>query len=78
MSRKFGRPERYPWKRWTDGKVRRAMKGRDFACSVHGFVGTAHSYAKRNGLKVTTVVVGDSVEFQFSKPTSRKSKPVPR
>ena len=75
MSRKGGRPERYPWTKWSDGKPRRASKGKDFTCTPSGFVRSAHSYAKRSGLKVVTNLVGDSVEFQFSKPSSRKAKP---
>ena len=32
-----GRPRKYPWDEWMDGKVHSALAGRDFHLSVRGF-----------------------------------------
>ncbi len=58
----------YPWDKWTDGKPRRAVKGKDFNCSPSGFAATLYTHAQRNDRRVTVSIDGDSVEFQFSAP----------
>lgn len=67
----------YPWNEWTDGKPRRAVKGRDFTCTARGFIATMHARAKRIGMVVSTAQPKDDVvDFQFTQPVkgSRRKK----
>ena len=64
--------KRYPWDKWTDGKPRRAKKGRDYTCTTEGFAATLYTRARRKELSVS-VSIPDSktVEFQFEKPEKK-------
>jgi hypothetical protein len=56
----------YPWDEWTDGKARRAKKGRDFSCSAEGFASTLYTHASRKSMGVRVSVPDPkTVEFQF-------------
>ncbi len=57
----------YDWPRWTDGKVHRARRGKDFSISAASFARSVHKHASNHGLSVTTRVKGEWVTFQFSK-----------
>lgn len=65
--------DKYNWTKWTDGKVYRARKGRDFTCTRDGFRSAVYRIAQRRKLDVSIVLRGDTVEFQFSKPASKAS-----
>lgn len=47
---------KYPWGEWLDGRVWQLEQGKDFGCSVSGFVVQVHHAARRRGLRarVTT------------------------
>lgn len=67
-----GSAGRYDWDAWTDGSARRAVRGRDFACSVVAFKQQIYMQATKRGLSATVSVVDDkTVEFQFR----RRDKP---
>lgn len=57
----------YPWNLWGNGKAWRAVKGEDFNVTPASFAAALYSHASRNSRKVHVSIVGDSVEFQFSK-----------
>lgn len=62
-----GRPSKYPWDEWVDGKARVAQRGVDFDITTHAFISTLHQAAKaRDGVKVRTKTIDDEqVAFQF-------------
>lgn len=67
---------RYDWDKWTNGKTWRVRHGRDFHCSVAGFVAGLYVRASRDDSKVIVANHGESVEFQFvpkPKPRSRRT-----
>jgi hypothetical protein len=63
---------RYPWKKWADGKARRAKQGRDFSGDPRVFRNTLYVHATRNELSVTVHIEERTVEFQFFKRRKRK------
>lgn len=73
ISRVRSRTSKYPWKRWTDGKARRAKKGIDFTCSPEGFRTTLAGHADRHGFRVTASINEDTVEFQFIKKKAKSA-----
>jgi len=66
---KNGRPPKYWWDHWTDGKVRRLYRHRDFDADVYNFQNMLHREARRRGLKAKTKInKGDSsIEVVFRK-----------
>lgn len=60
---------RYPWDRWEDGNVHTAVRGQHFAVDPESFRTAVHVRASTRKLKAVTRVRGDSVIFQFVKPT---------
>lgn len=69
----FSKQPKYPWLRWTDGRVRLAKGGVDFTISPEAFKWTLNSRARRDGTKVRTSIVNGDVEFQFTR-KSRKHR----
>lgn len=69
-----GRPAKYPWDEWADGKVRRLVQGEHFPCSVASFRALVHKTASSRaarGLPRTearTGVKGNSIIVQFYDP----------
>lgn len=64
--REPGRPPSYPLDQWTDGSQWKAVKGRDFACSVTSFRSYLRSVASSRCLTVHTQIRGKkTVVFQF-------------
>lgn len=63
--RKPGRPAKYPWKRWSNGRTYRAVKGRHFTCSARGFASTVHQYCWTRNLRAVTTVQGETVIFKI-------------
>lgn len=61
--------QKYPWKRWEDGGVHRAVRGRHFSIDMkpESFRRALSVRAKRRGLKVETSVKGQVVAFRFVK-----------
>lgn len=51
-----GRPHRYDWKSWANGKTWKLTKGTDFTVSAQGMRGNIYSYAKANNLKARTSI----------------------
>jgi len=50
--RNVGRPRKYPWDRWLDGKTRRLIKGKDFKCELATIDDNARKAATARGLRV--------------------------
>lgn len=67
---------RFPWNRWTDGKVWIATPSVDFDVPVNQFRSLLHERARRTGLAVSTKLFGEmSIAFVFSpNPTSETSE----
>lgn len=49
-----GRPQKYPWDRWTDGEWHYPKKGVDFDCSLVSFRALVHRTATDRGGKAET------------------------
>ena len=49
-----GRPEKYPWNEWFDGKTRRLQRGVDFSNHPGNFRMTVYQAARRRGVVVQT------------------------
>jgi hypothetical protein len=67
-----GRPARYPWAKWTDGRIYKAKQGEDFECELVNFVQGLRMHAARNfenQKRVRTSIDVDekTVTFQFYK-----------
>jgi hypothetical protein len=61
-----GRPRKYPWDKWANGKTWVTVKGEDFTCSTHQFQVTVHAHARYHGMIATTITNGDSVTFRIT------------
>lgn len=58
---------RYPWDEWTDGSAYRVKHGRDFTCSIDGFITQLHRQASLRSKRVETVRREDGVvDFRYS------------
>jgi hypothetical protein len=57
----------YPWDEWTDGNIRQAKEGEDFASSLKTFVQGLYAYAARHDIKVEvrTAPADGVVAFRF-------------
>ncbi len=64
------RNSKYPWDEWTDGKIRKAIKGEDYGTTTPDFRSMLHAAGSRFGLKVRTRTPKDqeSISFQFFDP----------
>lgn len=49
-----GRPQKYPWDTWLNGRVNSALAGRDFHMSVPKFRNTLRAKAYHVGMSVST------------------------
>jgi len=59
---------KFPWDKWTDGRVWRVKKGKDFTSSVQKMRQRVWGQAGQNNLKVRTKKESDtSLVFQFYK-----------
>ncbi len=63
------RNSKYPWDEWTDGQIRKAIKGEDFETTAADFRSMLHAAGGRYGMKVKTRTPHDqeSISFQFYK-----------
>jgi len=57
---------RYPWDLYLDGSVWRLAQGRDYTCRGKSIVSQANKMGRMRGLRVRTVVEGDTVVIQAS------------
>lgn len=62
-----GRPAKYPWAEWCDGKQKRLRQGEHFAdtVKVSSFRAECHAAARRKGGKADTRIMGNMVLFRF-------------
>jgi len=58
-----GRPSIYPWKEWSDGLWREALRGTDYRCTDTSFQSAVHRHAMRHGRTAETRVTDDGVTF---------------
>lgn len=63
-----GRPRKYPWDLWKDGKAREIVRGEDFSPAPASMASTIRQHGKRCGWPVAVCVRGNSVLFQFTRP----------
>lgn len=55
-------PRQYPWEHWLrDGQARSFTRGEDFPSPPRVFRDTAQRWGKRNGIRVASQVIGDTV-----------------
>lgn len=59
---------RYPWREWTDGRARRAIRGEDFHCETNNFRNILYTQARRMGMKAAIRIDNEVVDFQFYTP----------
>ena len=64
-----GRPKRYEWEQYADGRVWMFQRGDDFpnTTSVRSFRTQAYAFAAKNGYATKTAVSGNVVFVQFNK-----------
>lgn len=62
-----GRPAKYPWADWLDGRVHRLKQGEDFEIKPISFRALVHRTAKSDRFrgKVETTVDGRTVVIRF-------------
>lgn len=62
-----GRPPKYPWPDWTDGKPRRLKQGEDFDATLESFRTMVHRKARDLNLKAHTKIneADTSIQVQF-------------
>lgn len=63
-----GRPHKYTWSSWTDGKPWKLVKGSDFEVATKTMQANARIYAKKNNLRANTAIIenGNAIIVQFS------------
>lgn len=59
-----GRPPKYDWSRWLDGKQWVLKRGNDFDCSPVSLTTLARTTARKQGKAVKCNVTEDSVTIQ--------------
>lgn len=50
---RLGRPPRYPWDEWSDGRERVLREGQDFLCMAESFVLLCRRTARIRSMQVT-------------------------
>jgi hypothetical protein len=55
--RRHGRPLKYPWAQWADGKPWRLVAGEDFTVTAEAMRTNARAFGTRNNYTVSTAVV---------------------
>ena len=72
---KMGRPTKYPWKRWANGKVHKIVAGKHFSSSVRGMQSTLRAHAARHNLLIHVRSSETEIEFVIWKEVKKgKSK----
>lgn len=73
---KRGRPAKYPWDKWFDGKTRVLEQGVDYeADSPKSFRSTVYSAAKRMGIGIETRIIDGELHIQAILPDDEEAKP---
>ena len=67
LKRLVSKRNKYDWNLWADGRAYRAIKGKDFKCSVAGFRSALYQIARRRQMKVQVTADDKTVAFQFHK-----------
>jgi putative lipase involved disintegration of autophagic bodies len=69
-----GRPHRYDWTSWSNGKPWKLTQGEDFTVSTQGMRGNIYSYAKANKMKAQTSITdeGKTIVVLLTKATTKK------
>lgn len=62
-----GRPPKYQWEDWTDGKPRRLYQGGDFDATLESFRTMVHRKARDIGMRAHTKInkADSSIQVQF-------------
>lgn len=60
-----GRPSKYPWEEWLDGRWWEIQKGVDFDRSVASMRKSVSTASKRKGGTCVTSTLGDKIRFRF-------------
>lgn len=66
-----GFARKYPWERWSDGKIHELARGEDFHVGPYSFKNAALKHAIQHGLRVTATIRHDRVWLQFMPEASR-------
>lgn len=69
---------KYPWDKWTDGRVWEVKEGVDFTCPVNTFRSVVYSHAYRKGMVARITARGGRVRLQFKRPRAAETKNPPR
>ena len=64
-SASVGRPQKYPWEQWQDGRVWKARQGVDFSLTPARFRCILYQRANSYGRTCRTRIDGEYVTFQF-------------
>lgn len=64
MPRPASGRRRYPWDEWLNGEAWKLRRGVDFESEIYNFRNLAHLTARRRGLRVQTVIDGDTIYVQ--------------
>jgi len=62
-----GRPPKYPWDEWTDGKEHTVQYGVDFNCMPESLGVLIRKTARNRGIEVAVSIEGDFVHFKFER-----------
>lgn len=70
-----GRPSKYNWVRWLDGRTHRLQQGRHFSVNERAIISAATHAATRRGLKVRAQRFPDGVVLiqAYAAPGDRRS-----
>ena len=71
LGNRKGRPNKYPWSEWFDGRPHKLIHDRDFPDyeSVVGFQRFLHGTAAGKGFRIATRTEGDGIVIQVSRRT---------
>jgi len=61
----LGRPPKYDWDTWTDGREHTIEYGKHFNSMPESMAVLLRKHARNHGLEVAVSVTGDFVTFQF-------------
>lgn len=68
-----GRPAKYPWEEWFDGRTHVLVQGEDYeADGPKSFRSTVYSAADRLGVTVVTKIIDGELHVQATKPINGK------
>lgn len=59
-----GRPAKYPWGRWLNGRRRTLVKGVDFDCEAYALVLQLRRKAALMDKRVVAKISGDTITFR--------------